>query len=325
MDRPDKRRNHLTPTSRLGGTSFLPVALLSLVFCHAVYSYSEKDEYYGFPPTMQAFGIGITLLYVMGLVDDLKGINFKIKLCIQVLAASIPAFSGLNFHYLLTEIGLTQFPYTLNLILTIFFIVYTTNAINFIDGIDGLAGGIGILTFLTYTIISLFCGEDALVFLCVSSLGILSAFLIFGIYGCPTNRKKIFMGDTGSQTLGFFISYIILALISASSPPLIPIDKLALIILSPILIPLFDVIHVVYVRLRKHSSIFLPDRQHIHHMLLNTGLSASSTLVVLLIISLCYILLNTLFLLILPFYATIAIDVIVWLLIIHYINNKSTK
>ncbi len=322
MDSPTQRKNHLTPTSRLGGITFFPTVLISFVLYQFMCNRIGWPEYPGHAPGLGKLCIGIALLYVTGLVDDVISVNFKIKLCAQMIAAYLLTLGGLGIQHLLTDMGMEAPPLYVDRIITLFLIIYITNAINFIDGIDGLAGSIGVLALLVYVIVSFHESNHALAFLCLSTTAVLCVFLFFGIHGSPIQRKKIFMGDTGSQTLGFFISYVLLVFISTPHGTSSSCNNLIAVVLSPILIPLLDVAHVVYVRFRNHSSIFLPDRRHIHHLLLDTGLSPHATLITLLLLTICYILLNTILSLSLPNYIIAAIDIIAWLVIIQHINKK---
>jgi UDP-GlcNAc:undecaprenyl-phosphate GlcNAc-1-phosphate transferase len=159
--------------------------------------------------------------------------------------------------------------------LTFFWIVGLTNAINFIDGIDGLAGGLSALAALTFALIFLSFSESGLTLLfCVCLIGVISGFLVFN---APIPRARIFMGDGGSQFLGFTLA--VLPLIEKrNTPAALPVFYAA----ALLAIPIFDTIAAVWRRLRDGRRIDSPDKSHIHHKLLNLNFNARQVDIILL-------------------------------------------
>lgn len=299
MDAPDQRKVHSSPTPRLGGISFLPITLMSVflfnVLCvlvlHEEVSKSDTQAFL----KMQALGIGSMLLYLVGIADDLVGVNFKAKFAAQIVAGLLFPICGLSFHNILGQFGLYNMPAIVDYAITVFMVVYITNAINLIDGVDGLASGICILAFTLYAVMFLFLNHPFMASTCLSILGVLIVFFVFNVFGGEHHSlKKLFMGDTGSLTLGYFISFLILSLTSYQNTRALVYTGVLYMVFSPLVIPLLDIIRVVWARYRDRVPLFLPDKRHIHHKLLRTGLSARATMVTLLVMTLYFIGLNIL-------------------------------
>ena len=162
--------------------------------------------------------------------------------------------------------------------------VYIVNAINLIDGIDWLASGLSGIALIFYGIVLTMAKEWVLAILVWAQFGTLLPFFYYNVFGNPSKRKKIFMGDTGALTVGMMLSFVALRVTNISSGE-IPVDYNKIVLaFSPLFIPVFDVVRVYFHRVRNHRNPFLPDKCHIHHKLLALGLSQR--------VSLCIILLS---------------------------------
>ena len=159
------------------------------------------------------------------------------------------------------------FTFTL---LTLFTIVVITNSFNLIDGVDGLAGSLGLLTSLVFGIYFYFSGEALYAILALSLAGSLAAFLIYNFY-----PAKISMGDTGSLLIGLVNSILVIKFITVASNPAapVPLESAPALGFAILIVPLFDTLRVVTHRIINRRSPFCPDRNHIHHFLLELGLS----------------------------------------------------
>ncbi len=297
MDDPNHRDVHNTPTPRFGGIAFVPIIIMAVFAFNCLCAkYSDLDimEYDATTlMQLQAFGIGIMLLYLVGIADDLVGVNFKAKFASQIVAGGLLAASGLWLDNDMSLFGLNNIPAWIGMPVSIFLVVYITNAINLIDGVDGLASGICILTFAFYAFI--FAVQEEHLFVCVSlaTLGVLCVFYIFNVFGGEGRTlKKLFMGDTGSQTLGYTISFLILSLAQYAGQRVFVVTGAMYAAFAPLVIPLLDIIRVVYARYRDRVPLFQPDRRHIHHKLLRAGLSSTMTMVTLLLLTMAFIGLN---------------------------------
>ena len=167
-------------------------------------------------------------------------------------------------------------------------VVYVTNAINLIDGLDGLAAGITSVALATLGVAAFTQGQHLFLVLAFGMLGILLPFWIYNVFGNVKKGHKIFMGDTGSLTLGYLVSFLLIYLVGDAE---MTFPKEMLVIgLSTMLLPMFDIVRVVIVRLQNHHNPFLPDKNHIHHKLLRTGLGSRWAMVVLILMSLAIVL-----------------------------------
>lgn len=273
LDFPDKRKKHSKPIPRLGGISFTPVILLVSLFCLFIrfifHYWTEELFFYRIPETILLV-CGLLVIYLLGVKDDLVGVSFKRKFLFQFIASLCIVGSGVYINNLYGLLGFYEIPDWIGVILSIGLIMFTTNAINLIDGADGLASGISAVALVMYGILFVIYGMWTYASIAFITLGILIPFFYYNFFH-PT--RKIFMGDTGSLTLGFLLAFMILRI--AKYPPSVEIvpQGLILMVLSVLFIPLFDALKVMVVRIAMGKGPFSPDRNHIHHKLIDLGLS----------------------------------------------------
>lgn len=273
-DEVDPRKVHKGKIPRLGGVGIFFSFLISL----AVYVVFFDES--GLCHALPAF-IGGLMIFLFGVIDDFLNLRAKLKFLVQILAALVVSCSNL---YINSLFGF-EIPPVLGRAGTFFWILFLVNAYNLIDGLDLLCGGLSVITLLTAGVLMI-VGEQSVgciyIIICASILGFL-------VYNKPP--AKIFLGDGGSQTLGFVVSMI----------PIFPLQGgmehtklLIAFIMSSI--PVTDVIAAVWRRTREHRSFFSADRAHIHHKLVNIGLSKTATAICLLVIQLfiCLACLSTL-------------------------------
>ena len=267
MDVPNERKVHKKPMPRLGGLAIY----LSFLICYMLFGQM----------TIQMLSIIIAsfVIILFGIVDDINPLKARFKLIGQIIAACIIVFYG---NIVLNDVYL--FDYYINFgalapYLTIFFIVACINAINLIDGLDGLATGISTIYFLTIAIIAIITNR-------IGGLDIILSIIMFGasagflVYNFPP--AKIFMGDTGSQFLGFIIAIISLLGFKniTFNSLVVPITILA--------IPIFDTLFAILRRLLKGESIGTPDKEHFHHQLLKMKFSTRKTVLVIYLIDIAF-------------------------------------
>jgi len=233
---------------------------------------------------------GLTLLYIVGIGDDLVGVRYRKKFIIQILSASFFPAVGLyinNFYGLFGIYGLSPW---FGIPLTILLVVFITNAINLIDGIDGLASSICIVALGVFGLIFLFDRMWILALLAFTCVGVLIPFFIYNVFGNAERGKKIFMGDTGSLTLGYILSFLVIQYCMyegyKTEPGYCGSINVAL---SILLVPCLDVVRVVIGRIKRHKSPFLPDKTHIHHKFMAMGFSPRRSLIFIQTISLTFI------------------------------------
>lgn len=275
-DIPNSRKSHEEEISRLGGIAFFPSIVLAMSL---VVGYRYLI---GFPLNEQLTGnilleflflsAGCFFLFMAGIEDDLIGVRYRKKFLIQFLVASLLPISGFYLTNLYGLFGLYELSAYVGVPLTILLIVYITNAINLIDGIDGLAAGGSIFSFVVIGWMFFNKGLWLYSMLAFSAVGCLIPFLYFNIWGRASKGTKIFMGDAGSLSLGFLLSFLIIkypTYISETEPDV----KNLVIPFTLLFIPMFDVCRVMVVRAMRHRPLFLADRNHLHHKCLTAGMT----------------------------------------------------
>lgn len=259
MDIPNERKIHTKPMPRLGGLGIYMGFLLGYIL------FGEMSI------RMNSILIGSFIIVITGIFDDIKPVPAKVKFLFQVIAASVVAFYGqillkdLSAFGFYINFGILSYP------ITILFIVGIINCINLIDGLDGLAAGLASIYFITIGIVIVgwlhTFGLDATITFIM--LGSTLGFLCHNF-----NPAKIFMGDSGSMFLGYIIA--IIALLGFKNVTmttlLLPICLLA--------IPVMDTLFAIIRRLINKKPIDAPDKEHLHHQLLNLHLSHRNTVLV---------------------------------------------
>ena len=296
-DVPDARKVHTMPVPRLGGLSFFPVILMSmfLVIGFRLYFWDMDTSSLSFNMLYEYLFlfVGMTLLYLVGVCDDLVGVGYRYKFAVQIAAAFLLVLSGNWFDSFGGLFGIYSVPVWVGVPFTVFIVVYITNAINLIDGIDGLASGLCCIALSVLSVIFFLRGQYVYALLAICTLGILMPFWCYNVFGNANRGHKLFMGDAGSLTLGYVISFLIIhmSVTNEVSPTLS--NPYMVIAFSTVLVPLLDVIRVVLHRLREHKNPFLPDKNHFHHKLLRTGMRVRMVMVCIIAISAFFILLNS--------------------------------
>ena len=277
FDRPDERKLHSCQVPRLGGLAFIPgifVALFFLTVFNVVFGRYElfvTIDREVLPLACVFFAS--FFLYIVGIADDIVGIRYRGKFLVQICSGIVLIAGGCMLSDLHGMFYLHTLPYAVVLPLTIFACVFVVNAINLIDGLDGLASGLCALAFLVYGITFLCIGQHLYAMLSFAGLGVLIPFFYYNVFGKVERGCKIFMGDTGSLTLGIMLCFLGLQLNGyASSSDAVHANSF-LLAFSPLIVPCFDVVRVFFHRIRNGKSPFLPDKNHIHHKLLAVGMS----------------------------------------------------
>jgi UDP-GlcNAc:undecaprenyl-phosphate/decaprenyl-phosphate GlcNAc-1-phosphate transferase len=217
---------------------------------------------------------GLLAMHVLGVYDDFTNLRAPLKFLVQIIAATLVALSGatlqkiaLPFTGVFTLPGIVAFP------LTVLWIVSISNAVNLIDGADGLAGGVAMIASLFMGIIAF--GQGSL-FPAVVSFALFGAIAGFLLFNFPPAR--IFMGDGGSLTLGFLLAVIpLLGITGNSSPPMtVPLVP----VLTLLYVPIVDTLLAIVRRTRRGLPVHSPDREHIHHRLIDRGVHGRRLLAV---------------------------------------------
>jgi UDP-GlcNAc:undecaprenyl-phosphate GlcNAc-1-phosphate transferase len=261
FDAPDIRKVHSRPVPRIGGAAIF-VSVMSIII--PVF----MVEYFCGTVRLPA-GSGVvfllssaSLIFLVGLIDDIRGLRARTKLLAQVTAALVVCSGGIRINSVtIVDSWVVNFGW-LSWPVTVFWIVGLTNAVNLTDGLDGLAGGICAAACLVITILSFLFGLPVMTVIMLSMLGGLSGFLLFNF-----NPAKIFMGDSGSLFLGFTIASASIMCATKTGT----IVGLAMPVLA-LGIPVFDTFFSMVRRFLERRSVFSPDRSHFHHRLLALGL-----------------------------------------------------
>lgn len=260
VDRPNLRKIHKKDTPRLGGLAIYIGFIISTAFMLSLVPiFNIKVNY------QVIFGVLLssTMVLIVGLFDDMRGMNASLKLLLQIAAASVVSYFGVQIVFLsnpfsgLFILGALSFP------ITIFWIVGLTNAVNLIDGLDGLAAGIASIAAITLFFVALRTHQIGTALLLLSLAGAAAGFLRYNF-----NPASIFLGDSGSLFLGFVLACCSVVGVLKST--------LVIALIIPVLIlgvPIFDTASAIVRRVRSRVHIFHADDKHIHHRLLRAGLS----------------------------------------------------
>jgi len=235
--------------------------------------------------------VGAMLIYIIGLIDDLRGLKATHKFIIQTIAALIFPICNLMISNLHGLFGVYELPLWVSYPLTVFVILLIVNAMNLIDGIDGLSSSLSIIILFTFAFLFHKLGAPLFVLLSISLAGALIGFFYYNYYG-RIGKNKIFMGDTGSLFIGFVIAYLAIKYQMKGWANITYSDSALLTSLTLVFIPCIDVIRVALTRLLKKKKMFTPDQTHIHHIIMGMGLSMHHTLYTIIIIYIAIGILN---------------------------------
>lgn len=262
IDEPNERRINTVPVPRMGGISIFCGFMLALLLFVNI-----NDQ-------IKGLMLGTIIIAVMGALDDIYDLKPIIKLIVQIAAALVCVFFGVRVNGVSSFMGVNGTIFIsegTSIFLTVFWIVACTNATNLIDGLDGLAVGMSAISAATLMIVSLMVSDTNVTVILACLFG-----ACVGFYPYNRNPAKIFMGDVGSQLLGFVLSVV----------SLIGLFKMhafitMLVSLFAMAVPLMDTCFAFFRRILRGQSPFHADRGHFHHRLLAMGLSQKQAVMVL--------------------------------------------
>lgn len=327
-DSHDERKVHKGNVPRLGGVSFVPAILFSLMMVIAAMSiytpFNIKFTYGSLTEVMLTVS-GCLILYLVGIVDDIIGVSYKYKFLMQLMAAALICLSGLWIRNLYGIFGIHTISPVVGIPLTIVVIILIINSINLIDGIDGLASGLCIMGTLGYSFIFFYKGINIYMLVAAAMLGVLSVFYFYNTLGKP-GVLKTFMGDTGSLTMGYLLAFFAIKLTTIDSTLFAGHSNGAYLVyaVSVLLIPVMDVFRVFFARVRDGNGPFYPDKRHIHHKFLAMGFSMRQSRYLIFAISLTFFALNMVIFNVLHWNINILIliDAILWIIMNILISNR---
>jgi UDP-GlcNAc:undecaprenyl-phosphate GlcNAc-1-phosphate transferase len=269
LDHPGGRKIHTSPIPRVGGVAMV------LAFGSAI------GAAYLVAPDFRAVGelepnrvppilAGAAVLVVVGIIDDINGMRARVKLVAQMAAATVAWVLGLRIETLHLPWGSTDLG-VLSLPLTVLWIVAVINALNLIDGLDGLASGIALTVLGAFVVIAAGDGVDSAPIVSAAAAGASVGFLAYNLH-----PAEIIMGDTGSMFLGFVVAAVAISITEdglSPAAPWVPIVALA--------IPIVDTAWAIVRRKARGGSVFVADRGHIHHQLLDRGMGQRDAMLLL--------------------------------------------
>lgn len=265
LDAPDDRKVHTRPIPRMGGLAIYAAFVLAVLAS----MYISRE--------IMGLLVGGTVILIVGIIDDLKPLPARVKLLGQIVAAAVLVMFDIRIEWLTNPFGEMLYVEYFSIPLTILWVVGLTNTVNLIDGLDGLAAGVSTIASVTILLVALQQNFWTVAVLTAALAGSALGFLQHNF-----NPAKIFMGDTGSMFLGYMLAAISIlgAVKSAATIALIvPIVALGL--------PILDTAFAIIRRYMSGRPIFKPDKGHLHHRLLEMGLTQKQAVLLMYVISGC--------------------------------------
>lgn len=326
FDEPDDRKIHRCVVPRLGGVAFKPVVFFSVAMALGVNLALGNGEILAeMTDDVQALAFGfctLMVLYLVGMADDLVGVRYLAKFVIQILCGMMLIAGDIYVGSLHGLLGIYALPVWVGYLLTILVTVFIINAINLIDGIDGLASGLCSIACLFYGLIFFLLGQYVYAMLAFATLGVLIPFFYYNVFGNAENGRKIFMGDTGSLTIGMMLCFLSIRLTQCAPEVQVGIPHALMLAFSPLLIPCFDVVRVCLHRIRNRKNPFMPDKNHIHHKMLALGMGQRTAMISIVSISLVFTLTNILLSQYINVNLILVADVLIWTVANIWLTRK---
>jgi len=277
----DERKVHSEQIPRLGGMGIFAGLTISILL------FVQPENTLG----LGGLVAGLIILFFVGLKDDILIISPLTKFLGQIIAASVVIIFG---NVMITNLhgffGIHEIHWIVGFILTILIFLVTTNAYNFIDGVDGLSASLGITSALAFGAWFFLVEKYQYAIISIALVAALAGFVRFNLF---SKDKRIFMGDTGAMIIGYMLSFLAIKFIEIDltieqNHPfyILPAPAVAFAIM---IVPFFDMIRVIYIRLLRKKSIFFADKNHLHHLLLELGLSHRKISFVLTLVTMAFV------------------------------------
>lgn len=268
VDQPDARKVHQRPMVRLGGVAIFAGFILSVMSLWALGGFANLPD----SKTWEVVGLlgGAIGFFAIGLADDLLNLPPLTRLVMQIVVASLVWHSGVQIDFLtIPGLGLLKLPAMLSLPITVVWFVGMANAINWIDGLDGLAAGVSGIAAVSMLVTCLVMQQPAAALLAAALAGGSLGFLRYNF-----NPAQIFMGDGGAYFIGFALAAIgVTGLVKSVTTVAVLLPYLIL------AVPILDMSAVIFARLSRGKSPFIADKRHLHHRLLEAGISHRRTVI----------------------------------------------
>jgi UDP-N-acetylmuramyl pentapeptide phosphotransferase/UDP-N-acetylglucosamine-1-phosphate transferase len=264
FDMPDARKLHSQPIPSLGGVGIF----LGFILASSLAVSTQQN------PEFQYFFAASVIIFFLGLKDDILILSANKKFLVQMAAAAILIHLGnIRINSLHGILDIYELPEFVAIALSYITIIVVINAFNLIDGVDGLAGCLGLLTTCVFGTYFYMADIPAYSLMAFGMAGSLAAFLVFNYH-----PARIFMGDSGSLLLGLVNSILVIKFISVTDDPKVAlrVSSGVAIGISVLIVPLLDTLRVFSIRIAQGRSPFSPDRNHIHHLLLDRAMLPSA-------------------------------------------------
>ncbi|MDR1592589.1 MAG: undecaprenyl/decaprenyl-phosphate alpha-N-acetylglucosaminyl 1-phosphate transferase [Prevotellaceae bacterium] len=277
--KPNKRTSHQGAIPNIGGLNIFISLLLIYVWLIA-----DAFSIYQL--------IGFCFIFLVGFIDDMVDLTPFWKIIGESGAALfLIVFADVRISHLHGLFGIEELPLWWSYLIsyTVFFAII--NSFNLIDGVDGLASGLGIVSSLFFAIYFTLVGEALMALLCFATIGALAIFFIYNVFG--KSERKIFMGDSGALLTGYLLVCFVFLFLEKNAYHTVDssyqMAAAPVVAICVLFVPLFDTVRIVLTRLKQGRSPIKPDKNHIHHLLLRTGLKHRQVTLVLLSVSLVFI------------------------------------
>lgn len=279
--KPNHRTSHVGSIPNIGGIDIF----ISFLFTVFLFSYDIISQ-------LQFSIIGVFIILIVGFVDDLIEIKAYWKLFGELTAAFfLIVLADIRLTSLHGFLGIYELPMVFSYLLSFFVFIAIINALNLIDGVDGLASGLGILYSLFFAIYFFLTGVN--VYLSISAFAMVGSLLVFFLYNVFGRKSKIFMGDSGSLLLGYMLTLYVFEFCEMNALHRVPqefyMSAAPAVAVCVLTVPLFDTLRVMATRIKKGTSPFHPDKNHIHHLFLKTGMIHKHVTYTLLLVSILFI------------------------------------
>lgn len=273
VDKPNERKLHQGAIPLVGG----------LAICSSLAYFLFKNP--NVIPHSPLYATCMTLLVIVGALDDKYDLSFKIRIIIQTgLSITMIMIGGIELHTIGNIFGFGEIKLGLaGYLITVLAVVGSINAFNMVDGIDGLLGALSIVTFGGLCLMLMYNGQHHLASLCLVMIVIILPYILLNI-GAMGHKRKVFMGDAGSMLIGLsVIWFLLLSSQNDKTPALRPVTAIWL-----ISVPLMDMTAIMLRRIRRGDSPFKPDREHLHHILQRIGFSSLQTVLAISLIAVSF-------------------------------------
>ncbi|MGK7247145.1 UDP-N-acetylglucosamine--undecaprenyl-phosphate N-acetylglucosaminephosphotransferase [Buttiauxella agrestis] len=273
VDKPGGRKQHKGEVPLVGGISFYCAIAMFYIFMPETLPHSEAH--------FLTYLLSISLLLLVGIADNRFDLPVVPRVVIQAMSAIILMVDGLYLHtfgHVLGSFELVLGP--VGYLVTLLATWAAINAYNMIDGIDGLLGSVAGATFAALMVVFLLAGSEIRAMWCLLMIVALIPYLMLNMGLIGSKRLKVFMGDAGSMVIGFTVLWLVMLSSQGENAEMAPVIALWLIAL-----PLMDMVAIMIRRVRRGHSPFHPDRDHLHHILLRSGLTSRQTVLVMTILT----------------------------------------